>query len=50
MNADLKQGMDPTTLPANTQFLNSFMWIVNTSDPNTKVTAQMLVPCKSCLE
>jgi hypothetical protein len=50
MNVDLKQGIDPTTLPANTQSLNSFMWVVNTSDPNTKVAAQMLVPCKSCLE
>ncbi|CZR64514.1 uncharacterized protein PAC_14412 [Phialocephala subalpina] len=27
MNVDLKQGIDPTTLPANTQSLNSFMWI-----------------------
>jgi len=50
MNVDLKQGIDPTTLPANTQSLNSFMWIVNTSDPSIKAAAQMLVPCKSCLE
>jgi hypothetical protein len=50
MNVDLKQGIDPTTLPANTQSLNSYMWIVNTSEPNTTLEAQMLVPCKSCLE
>ncbi|KAF4633781.1 hypothetical protein G7Y89_g4330 [Cudoniella acicularis] len=46
MNVNLKQGIDPTTLPANTQSLNSFMWVVNTSDPSTKVAAQMLVPCE----
>jgi hypothetical protein len=50
MNVDLKQGIDPTTLPANTQSLNSFMWVVNTSDPTMAVAAQMLVPCKSSFE
>ncbi|KAH9204543.1 hypothetical protein DL95DRAFT_398390 [Leptodontidium sp. 2 PMI_412] len=44
MNVDLKQGIDYTTLPAGTQSLNSFMWIVNTSNPSAKVEAQMLVP------
>lgn len=46
MNVDLKQGINPGTLPANTMSLNSFAWIVNTSDPFMKVDAQMLVPCK----
>jgi len=46
MNVDLKQGIDPATLPAKTQSLNSFMWIVNTSDPSVSVDAQMLIPCE----
>ncbi|KAM3078301.1 hypothetical protein ACMFMG_006189 [Clarireedia jacksonii] len=44
MNVDLKQGIHSTALPAGTQSLNSFMWIVNTSDPSARVRAQMLVP------
>ena len=47
MNVDLKQGVNPGTLPSNTQSLNSFMWVVNTSAPLMKVDAQMLVPCRS---
>jgi hypothetical protein len=54
MNVDLKQGVNPGCLPANTQSLNSFMWIVNTSNPLVKVDAQILVPCmfsqKPCSE
>lgn len=46
MNVDLKQGINTGTLPANTMSLNSFAWIVNTSDPFMKIDAQMLVPCK----
>ncbi|KAH7371912.1 hypothetical protein BKA64DRAFT_269344 [Cadophora sp. MPI-SDFR-AT-0126] len=44
MNVDLKQGIDSSTLPAGTLSLNSFMWVVNTSDPSATVDAQMLVP------
>lgn len=44
MNVDIKNGVNPGTLPANTQSLNSFMWIVNTSAPFNKINAQMLVP------
>ena len=45
MNVDLKQGINPGTLPANTVSLNSYMWIVNTSDPFMSINAEMLVPC-----
>ncbi|KAH6675735.1 hypothetical protein B0J14DRAFT_371551 [Halenospora varia] len=45
MNVDLKQGIDPASLPAGTQSLNSYMWVVNTtSDPGTNVAGQILVP------
>ncbi|KUJ24098.1 uncharacterized protein LY89DRAFT_776277 [Mollisia scopiformis] len=44
MNADIKNGINPGTLPANTQSLNSFAWVVNTSAPFMKINAQMLVP------
>jgi hypothetical protein len=46
MNVDLKQGINPGSLPANTVSLNSYMWIVNTSDPSMRIDAEMLVPCK----
>ena len=46
MNVDIKQGIDPGTLPANTVSLNSYAWIVNTSDPSMQIDAQMLVPCR----
>lgn len=46
MNVDLKQGINPGTLPANTVSLNSYAWVVNTSDPSTNINAQMRVPCK----
>jgi hypothetical protein len=46
MNVDLKQGINPGTLPANTVSLNSYMWIVNTSDPFMRIDAEMLVPCR----
>jgi hypothetical protein len=45
MNVDIKEGINPGTLPANTVSLNSFPWVVNTSDPFMTVNAQMLVPC-----
>jgi hypothetical protein len=46
LNVDIKQGINPWTLPANMMSLNSFAWIINTSDPFTKIDAQMLIPCK----
>lgn len=46
MNVAIKEGINPGTLPANTVSLNSFMWIVNTSDPFRRLNAQMFVPCK----
>jgi hypothetical protein len=47
MNVDLKQGINPGTLPADTVSLNSYMWIVNTSDPSVRINSEMLVPCTS---
>ncbi|KAI6708799.1 hypothetical protein JHW43_008674 [Diplocarpon mali] len=44
MNIELKEGVNPKTLPPNTVSLNSFMWIVNTSAPLVRVNAEMLVP------
>jgi hypothetical protein len=46
VNVDIKHCVSPGTLPANTQSLNSYMWIVNSSAPFTKINAEMLVPCK----
>ncbi|KAL2063426.1 hypothetical protein VTL71DRAFT_5231 [Oculimacula yallundae] len=44
MNVEIKEGINPGTLPPNTVSLNSFMWIVNTSRPMERVDAEMLVP------
>lgn len=44
MNVDIHHGIDITSLPAGTQSLNSFVWVVNTSNPSAMVDAQMLVP------
>ncbi|KAH7319277.1 hypothetical protein BKA65DRAFT_98212 [Rhexocercosporidium sp. MPI-PUGE-AT-0058] len=44
MNVEIKEGINPGTLPPNTMSLNSFVWIVNTSAPMTRVNAEMLVP------
>ena len=49
MNVDLKHGIDTTSLPAGTQSLNSFVWVVNTSNPSAIVDAQMRVPCEFLL-
>ena len=49
MNVDIHHGIDITSLPAGTQSLNSFVWVVNTSNPSAMVDAQMLVPCESLL-
>jgi hypothetical protein len=47
MNVDIKEGVNPGTLPANTQSLNSFVWVVNTSAPLDPVKAELRVPCES---
>jgi hypothetical protein len=47
MNVAIKEGVNPGTLPANTQSLNSFIWVVNTSAPFDPVMAEMRVPCES---
>jgi len=47
MNVALQNGINPGTLPANTVSLNSYAWIVNTSDAFTPVNGQMFVPCTS---
>ncbi|CZS99040.1 uncharacterized protein RAG0_07538 [Rhynchosporium agropyri] len=44
MNVEIREGVNPGTLPPNTASLNSFMWIVNTSKPMEKIDAEMLVP------
>jgi hypothetical protein len=46
MNVDIIQGINPGTLPSNTEPLNSFMWVINTTNSNAKLTAEMRVPCK----
>ncbi|KAF4635015.1 hypothetical protein G7Y89_g3081 [Cudoniella acicularis] len=43
-NVDLKEGVNPRTLPPGTMNLNSYAWIVNSSDPSMKISATMLVP------
>lgn len=45
VNVELKEGVNPGTLPPGMMALNSFMWVVNTSAPFEKVDAEMLVPC-----
>lgn len=49
MNVDIVNGIDPAMLPANTKSLNSFVWVVNTSDPNVRVNSRIRVPCKRSL-
>ncbi|RDW61324.1 hypothetical protein BP5796_11216 [Coleophoma crateriformis] len=44
MNVDIVNGINPATMPANTQSLNSFAWVVNTSDPNVRVNSRVNVP------
>lgn len=47
MNVDLLNGVAPESLPSGAQSLNSFAWVVNTSNPQTAVTSTMQVPGKS---
>jgi hypothetical protein len=46
MDVDIIQGVNPGTLPSNTESLNYFMWVINTTNPNAKLTANMRIPCK----
>ena len=46
MDADIKEGANLGTLPADMMSLNSFMWVVNTSAPFEAVSAEMRVPWK----
>jgi hypothetical protein len=45
VNVDLKHGINPGTLPTNDKSLNSYMWIVNTSNPYANLAAEMRFPC-----
>lgn len=45
INIDIKDGVNPGTLPDGAQSLNSFMWIVNTTNPKSNISAEMRVPC-----
>ena len=47
MNVDLTNGVAPGSLPPGTTALNSFVWTVNTSNPNAAMTTTMRVPCKT---
>ncbi|MCJ1330850.1 hypothetical protein MMC10_007537 [Thelotrema lepadinum] len=44
MNVDIPNGIEQSALPNGTQSLNSFVWRVNTSAPQSKVKATMLFP------
>lgn len=47
-NVDLRPGINPGTLPANTQALNSYAWVVNSSSAFGKIDCTMSVPCTYC--
>lgn len=49
INVDLKQGVDPTALPANTVSLNSYAWEVNSSSPHSNIVGEMRFPCEYLL-
>lgn len=44
-NVNLRPGINPGTLPANTEPLNSYAWVVNSSSPFGKIDCTMSVPC-----
>lgn len=45
INVDLKNGVDPASLPSGTQSLNPYSWVVNTTAASANVSATMKVPC-----
>lgn len=49
VNIDIINGISPAALPNNSKSLNSFAWLVNTSDPTANIRAEMRVPCESSL-
>lgn len=49
LNVDIKDGVDPASLPPLTQSLNTYSWVVNTSLPMMNVAASVMVPCESPL-
>lgn len=46
MNVDLKAGIAGKAVPEGATSLNSYSWVVNTSDANVGVRADMVVPCE----
>jgi hypothetical protein len=46
VNVDLRSGINAGTLPSDTQSLNSYAWVVNTSDSKIQLTGEMRFPCK----
>lgn len=44
LNVDLKNGIDPAALPMGAVSLNSFAWVVNTSDSSQAVNASVKFP------
>jgi hypothetical protein len=50
MNVDLKDGVDPVSLPSGTKSLNSYSWVVNTTAASPNISASMKVPCKYLLQ
>jgi hypothetical protein len=46
INVEIKNRINLNALPGNDVSLNSFAWVVNTSNPNLKVAAEMRFPCK----
>ncbi|KAH6665356.1 hypothetical protein F5X68DRAFT_115575, partial [Plectosphaerella plurivora] len=44
MNVDIRNGITPASLPPGTQSLNSFAWVVNTTDPTALMSASVKIP------
>jgi hypothetical protein len=46
MMVDIIWGVNPGTLPSDAESFNFFMWVINTTNSDAKLTAEMRVPCK----
>lgn len=44
INVDLKNGVDPASLPSGIQSLNPYSWVVNTTAASANISATMKVP------
>ncbi|CAG8952870.1 hypothetical protein HYFRA_00007584 [Hymenoscyphus fraxineus] len=44
-NVNLRPGINPGTLPAGTEPLNTYAWVINSSQPFGKMDVTMSVPC-----